>query len=92
MTRDRIGTIYQTVKPNGVASLSYPIIFLIRRSCFVFLTFYYFEQPVLAIQILIFLNVLYIIYINSVPTYDEPMVRNGDIFNESAFMIVCYHM
>ena len=91
-TRDRIGTLYEIVKPNGINSLSFSIVFLLRRSSFVALTFFFFEYPALQIQIQIFLNVFYIIYIYSAPQYDEVLIRRLDLFNESSFLIVCYHM
>ena len=90
--RDRIGTLYQTVKPTGMKSLTYPIIFLLRRSSFVAFTFFFFGFPALQIQILTFFNVIYIIYINCIPRYEGTLIRKIDIFNESCFLIVCYHM
>ena len=46
-TKKRIGSMYQTVQPITKYSLTYPVIFLFRRSVFVAMTFYLFDYPVL---------------------------------------------
>ena len=31
-------------------------------------------------------------YIDYVPSYDGPIMKKGEIFNEAAFLLVCYHL
>ena len=92
LTRNKIGSIYQTIQPTSKASLTYPIVFLLRRSIFVSLTFLSFSYPVVQVCLQIFLTVLYIIYIMTVPLYDGPLTRWMEMMNEVLFLLVNYHL
>ena len=50
-TKKAFGTLYQTVQPIGMGSLSYSIVFLLRRSLFVAVTFLLYDWPVVQSQI-----------------------------------------
>ena len=52
-TREAIGTLYQTIQPTSISSLTYPLVFLMRRTLFVVVTFVLFEHPVIQTQVLI---------------------------------------
>lgn len=43
--RKKIGTLYQTVDPRHPGSLWYSIVFLVRRSAFVLITFTLYKFP-----------------------------------------------
>ena len=91
-TRKMIGSLYTTVQPTRVSSLTYPIVFLIRRSLFVTLMFVLFNYPVAQVCCQIFMTVLYIIYIQTVPLYDGALARWIETINELLFLLVNYHL
>jgi hypothetical protein len=62
-----MGTMYSAVDISHPMSLSYIVVYLARRSFFVFLTFMMNPLPGIQIQVFIFSSVLYIIYLNHVP-------------------------
>ena len=90
-SRESIGTLYQTVDITKRGSGSYIIVYLLRRSFFVFVTFVFFDYPGFQIQIFLFSCVYYILYLNYVPSFKEKMSFTTEVLNEGLFLIMCYH-
>ena len=65
--RKKFGTIYATchLESMDIYPLSYSIIYMLRRSMFVLLTFALYPLPGIQIQVFVYSSVLYIIYLNS---------------------------
>lgn len=73
-------------------TLSYPIVFLVRRSIFVLITFGLFKYPGIQINVFIYTSLLYIIYITHYPKFDPISIMYTEVVNESIFLLICYHM
>ena len=61
----KIGSMYLGVWLSTGWGLSYSIVFLIRRSLFVALTFALYDYPGIQIQLFIYSSVLYMIYLHA---------------------------
>ena len=72
--------------------VSYAIIFLLRRSLFIFITFYLYNFPGIQIQLFIYSSVLYIIYLNSHRIYELPVDLFLENLNEVFFILALYHL
>ena len=84
--------MYATVDPDTDGSLWYTSIFLARRSVFVLITFALFDYPGIQIQAFQYISLLYLIYIHHWPRYTEKLTLSIETFNESIFLLICYHM
>ena len=71
--KKRIGSMYLGVhlKGDDTFGLSVAIVFLIRRSIFVAITFALINHPALQVQAFIFLSILYMCYLKSIRIYAE---------------------
>ena len=65
--RRKIGTMYDDVylKDDHTYGLSYSVVFLVRRSLFVWISFLLFDHPPLQLQAFFFSSILYICYLSS---------------------------
>ena len=90
----KIGSMYLGIwlEELNVYSLTYSLVFLIRRSIFVVLTFALFSYPGIQIQVFIFSSLLYIIYLNSHRIYAENFTLQLENLNEFVFLTICYHL
>ena len=84
--------MYQTIQPIDKRSLSYPIVFLLRRSLFVALTYMLYDYPTIQILIQVQTTIAYIVYIQTTPMYDGPLARQIECLNEVLFLIINYHL
>ena len=91
-TREKIGSLYQTVQPTSVKSQSYSIVFLLRRSLFVLITFQLFDFPTVQIQLQMATILLYIAYTQFAILYDDNTTRKTEFCNEIVFLLSSYHM
>jgi ABC-type sugar transport system permease subunit len=87
-----IGTMYATVVPRTKGSLMYNVVFLFRRSTFVLITFTLFEHPGIQIQAFIYSTLLYLIFLHHYPVFKESLTLKVETFNETIFLLICYHM
>ena len=70
---------------------TYPVIFLLRRSFFVLITFKLWEYPSIQVDLMLYSTLLYVCYISSSNFYMTPMQRRLEIMNECILICVCYH-
>ena len=91
--QNKIGSMYLGVWLEGKSKfgLSLSVVFLIRRSIFVVLTFALFDHPGIQIQLFIASSILYIVYLNSFRIYQEDFMFKFEFVNECIFLITCYH-
>ena len=89
----KIGSMYLGVhlKGDDTLGLSVAIVFLLRRSIFVAITFALIDHPALQMQAFIFLSVLYMGYLKSVRIYDDQFMLDLEFFNEGLLLLCCYH-
>ena len=83
--------VWLSEKPS-IFSLSYSIVFLLRRTIFAVITFLLFDYPTMQILAFIMNIILYVIYLNSSRIYAERFPLYLENLNESFFLIVCYHI
>jgi hypothetical protein len=91
-TRAKIGTMYALVDGRYFWSRTYTIVFLLRRTLYVFLTFVMFSYPGIQMQTFIFSSVIYVIYLNHGPVFHEKLTLASEDANEFMFLVICYHM
>ena len=87
----QIGSMYLGLNTDRVISLTYTIVFMVRRSLFVVVMFFLSNQPAIQMNLFIFMSNLYIIYLNQVSPYEEKQVVITETFNEVMLMLICYH-
>lgn len=87
----RFGTLYLGLNafwgPVEWASFS----FLLRRSCFVLLTYIMMSFPGIQVQIFCFMSVLYLIFVNHMNYYGTRLLINLENLNEFFFLLICYN-
>ena len=70
---------------------TYPVIFLLRRSFFVIITFTMLELPSLQVHTFIVSALLYLCYIAQQRFHDSLMQQRIEVFNEVLLLCLCYH-
>lgn len=73
-------------------TLAYPLVFLLRRTIFVLITFTLFKYPGIQINVFIYTSILYIIFITHYPRFNPPSIMWTEVVNEGIFLLICYHM
>ena len=84
--------MYLSIQPSSALSLSYPIVFMIRRTLFVGVTFSLFNMPSVQTQLWMSLTIMHIAYLNYIPLFDGAINRRIDVTNECLMMLVTYHL
>ena len=87
-----LGVVLPTKSVPNWETLSYPIVFLLRRSLFVLITFSLFKYPGIQINVFIYSSLLYIIYITHFPKFEPKSIMWTEVVNEGIFLLICYHM
>ena len=70
---------------------TYSVIFLLRRSFFVLITFKLWEYPSMQVELMLYSTLLYVCYISSSSFHMTPIQRRFEIMNECILICVCYH-
>ena len=83
--------MYLGINSDSALALSYSIVFMLRRTLFVFLMFSLMKQPAIQMNLLIFSSVLYIIYLQYVQPHDNASSVLIETFNEVILLVICYH-
>ena len=77
---------------KAIYPVSYGIVFLLRRSLFMCITFLLYDYPGIQIQVFIYSTILYIIYLNFHRIYDLPVDLFLENLNEVFFILALYHL
>ena len=88
--RDKIGTLYNGLKPKDRTVALYSFIFLVRRSLFIAITFALFEHPGLQLLLMLQKTLFYIIYLGYADFFKIFGTKVLEIFNESVFILIQY--
>ena len=59
----KFGTLYNGLNAKNQQVMSYSIVYLVRRSLFVAITFALFESPGVQLQLMVFMTVMYLVYL-----------------------------
>ena len=90
----KIGSMYLGVALDDEVAygLSLSVVFLIRRSVFVAITFGLLNYPSLQLQLFIFTSILYISYLNTFHIYKENFMLVFEYLNECILLCCAYLM
>ena len=87
----QIGSLYLGINSESAWALSYSIVFMMRRSLFVFLMFSLMKQPAIQMNLLIYSSIFYIIYLHYVRPHDDSSSVLVETINEVILLVICYH-
>lgn len=87
----KIGSLYELHNSEKQYVGTYSIVFLVRRSFFVMMTFALYHHPGLQIELMLYSTLAYLCYISQMPFYNGPMQRRVEITNECLLVCLCYH-
>ena len=79
-------------KRPALGTLCYPLVYLVRRTAFVAVTFLLFNQPSLQLYLMIHSSLLYIFYICTFPLYRTRALRRHELANEMILLLIYYHL
>lgn len=85
-------SLYLGIKTDSDAALLAPMFFLLRRVLFVLNATTQVGMPFIQVQILVFSNSLYIIFIGKARPHITRKSYRVELFNEFVTMIICYHL
>ena len=89
--KTKIGSLYELHDAAKKYVGTYSLVFLMRRSFFVFVTFAMYRHPGLQIEMMLLSTVGYLCYITQMPFYQSPFQRRVEIMNECFLICLCYH-
>lgn len=85
-------SLYLGLKIDSDAALLTPMFFLLRRALFVMFATTQSAMPYLQVQLLVFSNSLYIIFIGKARPHLTRKSYRIEMFNEFVTMVICYHL
>ena len=86
--RDKIGTLYNGLKPKNPNVMIYSFIFLVRRSLFIAITFALFENPGLQLLLMLQKTLFYVIFLGYADFFEMFGSKALEILNESIFILI----
>ena len=89
--KQKIGAMYELHDATRDYVGTYSVVFLIRRSIFVMITYALHYYPGLQVQALIFTTLLFICYIANVRFHESTQQHRIEIVNELILVCLCYH-
>ena len=94
LIQNKIGSMYTHVdlEDRQTYGLALNIVFLIRRTIFVVITFALYDHPSLQILLFIWTSVLYIAYLGHSRVYQDQLTLRLEYLNEGTFLVICYHL
>ena len=91
MIEAKIGTLYNGLQIEKNSAMSYSIVFLVRRSIFIVITFALFNQPGLQIHLMIFLTIIYIMYLGYSDFHLSKQGKALEMTNETILVLIQYN-
>lgn len=89
---DKYSSLYLGIKTDSDAALLSPMFFLIRRALYVAFATLQVGMPYLQVQLLVFSNSLYIIFIGLAKPHVTRKSYRLELLNEFITMLMCYHL
>lgn len=90
-TRVKIGSLYEGLRTDKPNVEYYNLVFFLRRSVFVGITFGLLRYPGIQVMLFVQLNIFYIIFIGHMDFYIDKRSRAIELCNEILLVIVSYH-
>ena len=87
----RISAMFFMMNPEKPYVGTYSVIFLLRRSFFVLITFTLWEHPSMQVELMLYSTLLYVCYIGCSNFHMTPIQRRFEIMNECILICICYH-
>ena len=89
--KQKIGTLYFGFLPTRPYVGTYSVVFLVRRNCFILMTFLLLEHPGLQIQMMLGMTTLYMCYVVNVRFHESTAQRRIEVINEFLLAMLCTH-
>ena len=89
--KDKIGALYFALDAKRKYVGTYSVIFLVRRSFFIAVTFLVYRMPQTQVDLMLYSTLGYICYISNMDFYETTSQRRIEIINECILIILCYH-
>ena len=89
--KQKIGAMYELHDASRDYVGTYSVVFLIRRSIFVMISFALHYYPGIQVQALIYTTLLFICYISNVRFHESTQQQRIEIINELILICLCYH-
>ena len=90
-TVERFGAMYVGMDSTKAKSGSYSVVFLVRRSIFVLITFVLYDDPSLQIISMLALTMVYLCFIAHMNFHETVRLRRIEMLNECILIGICYH-
>ena len=87
MIEQKIGTLYDGLRPVPNVKIN-SLVFLMRRSMFVILTFYLFERPNLQVLSMMLMTLIYITIVSWANYYTSASAKTLEVMNEVSFCLI----
>ena len=90
--KSKIGAMYQFLNPKKLKVISYPVVFLARRTLFIAITFLSYQHPSMQVELMQYSTLVYICYLGHGDCIHEtPRQRQIEMMNECLLVGICYH-
>ena len=90
--KQKIGSLYLGLKYDNEFTKIHCLVYMLRRSLFVLITFSLLKYPGIQIQVFIYTGILYIIYLNHVYLHEDSFASRLETCNEFMLILICYHI
>ena len=90
-TKTKIGAMYFGLDDLKPRAGLYSIIFLLRRSLFVAVTFLLYSNPGLQVEFMTYPTLAYVCIISHLDVHETPRQRRIEMMNEVLLVCICYH-
>ena len=71
---------------------TYSVVFLVRRSLFVIMTFSLYLMPAFQVQLMLCMTLFHLCYLSRIRFHQSPFHRRIEMTNECILMFLCYHV
>ena len=89
--KTKIGAMYFGLNEKKPRVSFYSIVFLLRRSAFIAVTFLLFARPGLQVEFMAYPTLAYICFISHLNVHETPRQKNIEMMNEVILVGICYH-
>ena len=89
--KEKIGTMYYGLDAKKTRVGTYSVVYLFRRSIFIWLTFLLFYESVFQVQLMMLMSMAYICYISQMSFFETTFQRSIEIINECILLCIVYH-
>ena len=88
----KFGSLTLGIRNYNIFQILYPVVFLLRRVAFVVILIYFKDQPAIAINFVLLLNIAAVTYLCTVEPHDNIFSHRLEMINEALLQIITYHL